>query len=190
MNYIPNMDFVNYLSTLGGLMSMYAGLSVNSILTSLINIVKIRTYFLEKCLSKISCFNFKIFSPSQLIRLIFVYLMIKQIHQLIDMFFNENPKTDVILTNDIIMPNFRMFAEYYPDRPMLGYFENPHRKKLSNIDARKLLQIYHLNERKIDIWLELNEQNRIKCLDPEIEISDIFDEGNAAIDFIFSADVN
>ena len=47
MTYIANMDFVNYLSTLGGLMSMYYGLSVYSIFNIVMEFIKKITYFFK-----------------------------------------------------------------------------------------------------------------------------------------------
>ena len=171
MTYIPKMDFINYLSTLGGLMTMYASLNVKIIFNIVVDIIKKRISLLKMILIKILTLKLKLFSPKLLIELIFLSLMMQQVYLLIDDFFEANLKVDISLTRQLVIPNFQLWAYHYPDRFLLEFIKKSHSSlfTLCRMNLSKCSELFRLKQKKIDIWLESNNQMKVKSQDPIIE---------------------
>ena len=153
LTYCRVMDWINYISGIGGLLSMYAGLSANSIMLGLSEIVyKIIKYYLKNK-------YYKVFV--KYIQLIFMAFMIKELFHLVNDYLVSNTKIDISLTEDIDIPVIYLATQYHASNGKLSeafgrrYDHDPklYRDTCKN-NFTLFSKLMKWNEKYVDIYFE------------------------------------
>ena len=175
LSYNPKMTIVQLCSNLGGLISMYFGLSMIDII--IITSAKLLQLRWSKVMKIIITMIFK-----YLIKIIFYIMMLYQLIMIIKTYIEENRKIKISFTNEIKLNkialciettlDFNRNNEYFPefkDKYKLSFYNDRYKlvhDHIYNVFLQNLssfIYITRLFDRKIDCSMEFENNIQLDC---------------------------